>query len=193
MMIWAIFFVILGICIGSFSNVLIYRLPLNESINFPASHCTNCKSPLKWYHNIPLFSWLFLGGKCAFCKDKISIRYPLIETLGGALMFCAFYYETAGVNFANLGENLGFLALFRALILGILFIVLLALSAIDFKYTAIAPSFQPKITPITAAIKISALPIASRPKILLTTKRKNQNTNAKIAPSLSGTKLQDEI
>ena len=140
MMIWAIFFVILGICIGSFSNVLIYRLPLNESINFPASHCTNCKSPLKWYHNIPLFSWLFLGGKCAFCKDKISIRYPLIETLGGALMFCAFYYETAGVNFTNLGENLGFLALFRALILGILFIVLLALSAIDFKYTAVPDS-----------------------------------------------------
>ena len=55
-------------------------------------------------------------------------------------MFCAFYYETAGVNFANLGENLGFLALFRALILGILFIVLLALSAIDFKYTAVPDS-----------------------------------------------------
>lgn len=122
---YGIFFVILGLCIGSFSNVLIYRLPRKESINFPASHCTSCGEKLKWYHNIPLFSWLFLGGKCAFCKAKISPRYIIVEILGGALMFLAFFYE----------PNIT-----KALILGILFIILLALSAIDFEFKAVPES-----------------------------------------------------
>lgn len=122
---YGVFFVILGICVGSFSNVLIYRLPKKESINFPASHCTKCGHKLKWYHNIPLFSWIFLGGRCAFCKDKISIQYPIVEFLGGMLMFIAYYFEPN---------------ILKALILGLCFIILLALSAIDFKYKAVPDS-----------------------------------------------------
>lgn len=121
----AIFYFIFGICIASFSNVLIYRLPENKSVNFPASHCTTCQTPLKWYHNIPLFSWIFLGGKCAFCKEKISIQYPLVELMGGIFMIIVFLKES---------PNLEYLALFKTLIIGTLFIVLLALSIIDFRY-----------------------------------------------------------
>lgn len=129
-MIYAIFMFILGVCIGSFSNVLIYRLPLNQSINFPASHCTSCNTPLKWYHNVPLFSWLFLGGKCAFCKAKISPQYPIVEFLAGILMVLAYYYEINTYEFS----------IAKALVIGVCFIVLLALSAIDFKYKAVPDS-----------------------------------------------------
>ena len=118
-------FALFGICIGSFSNVLIHRLPRGESINFPASHCPKCNTPLKFYHNIPLFSWLFLGGKCAFCKEPISIRYPIIEFLAGALAVCAYICEPD---------------IIKAAILGLLFILLLALSAIDFEFKAVPDS-----------------------------------------------------
>lgn len=122
---YGVVFFILGLCIGSFSNVLIYRLPREESINFPASHCTSCNTPLRFYHNIPLFSWIFLRGKCAFCKEKISFQYPLVELLGGLLMWIAYYFEPN---------------LIKAAILGLCFIVLLALSAIDLKYKAVPDS-----------------------------------------------------
>jgi len=70
---------VIGLCIGSFLNVVILRALGNESIIFPSSKCNSCNTPLKWYHNIPVFSYLFLKGKCAFCKEKISIQYPLVE------------------------------------------------------------------------------------------------------------------
>ena len=72
---------ILGACVGSFLNVLIYRTPNNISIVAPASHCPNCKTPLKWLDNIPVLSWLFLGGKCRYCKAPISPRYIMVELL----------------------------------------------------------------------------------------------------------------
>ncbi|MDA3076658.1 prepilin peptidase [Campylobacter sp. JMF_04 NA10] len=118
-------FALFGICVGSFSNVLIHRLPRGESINFPASHCPKCGTPLKFYHNVPLFSWLFLGGKCAFCKEKISIRYPIVEFLAGALAASAYICE---------------LDIIKAAILALLFILLLALSAIDFEFKAVPDS-----------------------------------------------------
>ncbi|QCT95045.1 prepilin peptidase [Caminibacter mediatlanticus TB-2] len=80
-----IFLFLLGICVGSFLNVLIYRLPLNKSIISPPSSCPNCNTKIKPWHNIPIFSWIFLKGKCAYCKEKISIRYPIIEFLTGIL------------------------------------------------------------------------------------------------------------
>ena len=78
---------ILGLCIGSFLNVVIYRLPLGMSLAKPASHCPKCNEPIKWYDNIPLFSYIFLKGKCRHCKEKISIRYPLIELTNCILWF----------------------------------------------------------------------------------------------------------
>ena len=80
-----------GLVIGSFLNVVILRTLSNESIVFPGSKCPKCQSPLKWWHNIPVFSYIFLRGKCAFCKEKISIQYPLVELLTG-LIFTGFGY-----------------------------------------------------------------------------------------------------
>lgn len=68
-----------GLCVGSFLNVVIYRLPRNMSLAFPGSHCTTCDYELKWYDNIPVVSWLLLGGKCRKCREPISPRYTLVE------------------------------------------------------------------------------------------------------------------
>lgn len=81
---------IVGLCIGSFLNVVILRTVSEESIVFPASKCPKCQTPLKWYHNIPVLSYLFLRGKCAFCKEPISIQYPIIELLTGILFVALF-------------------------------------------------------------------------------------------------------
>ena len=72
---------IIGLCFGSFINVVILRSLSGESLVFPNSKSPKCKTQLKPWHNIPVFSYIFLRGKCAFCKEKISIQYPLIELL----------------------------------------------------------------------------------------------------------------
>lgn len=74
-----------GVVIGSFLNVLILRLPIKESVTTKRSHCVNCGHTLAWYEMFPLFSYIFLGGKCRHCKAHISIQYPLIEGLNGLL------------------------------------------------------------------------------------------------------------
>jgi len=76
---------ILGLVVGSFSNVCIYRIPKNESIIFPASHCPKCRSPIKPLDNIPLLSFILLKGRCRNCKSKISIQYPIVEFLSGLI------------------------------------------------------------------------------------------------------------
>ncbi len=113
---------IFGLCFGSFLNVAILRLPKNESINLPASHCPICKHPLKWYHNIPLLSWIFLRGKCAFCSTKISIQYPLIELFTSLIyVVCYFYIQD----------------IIQAFLVGTVFALLFALSIIDLRYKAV--------------------------------------------------------
>ena len=82
---------LLGLIIGSFLNVCIYRIPLKEDIAVERSHCMKCGHVLSWYELIPLFSWLIQGGKCRACKAKISIQYPLVE-LGNALAWIAVLY-----------------------------------------------------------------------------------------------------
>ena len=79
--------ILLGLAVGSFLNVVIYRLPNNMSLAKPASHCPKCKNPIKWYDNIPVFSYIFLRGRCRHCKEKISFRYPFVELLNMALWF----------------------------------------------------------------------------------------------------------
>lgn len=76
---------VLGITIGSFLNVCIFRIPLKEDIAVERSHCMHCGHVLKWYELIPLFSFLIQGGKCRSCKKKISIQYPLVEATNGIL------------------------------------------------------------------------------------------------------------
>ena len=73
------FTALIGLCVGSFLNVVIYRVPLKMSVAFPASHCPDCNYSLKWYDNIPVLSYLILGGKCRNCKKHISFRYTAVE------------------------------------------------------------------------------------------------------------------
>ncbi|HSY15031.1 MAG TPA: prepilin peptidase [Jatrophihabitantaceae bacterium] len=74
-----------GLVIGSFLNVVIYRLPREESLLFPHSHCPSCRTPIKRRHNIPVLGWLALRGRCASCAVHISVRYPLVEIITAAL------------------------------------------------------------------------------------------------------------
>lgn len=92
------FVFILGACIGSFLNVCIVRMPQNKSIIFPSSHCVKCNKPLAWYDNIPLVSYLMLGGHCRYCKEKFSARYFIVELLTAAL-FVVLYLH-AGLSWA---------------------------------------------------------------------------------------------
>ena len=71
--------------IGSFLNVCIYRLPLGLSVVSPPSTCPSCGAAIRWYHNVPVLGWLVLGGKCASCRAPISIRYPIVEAITGAV------------------------------------------------------------------------------------------------------------
>jgi|CXWL01.1.fsa_nt_gi leader peptidase (prepilin peptidase)/N-methyltransferase len=72
-----------GLVVGSFANVVIYRLPLEQSIVFPPSRCPRCRAAIKPWQNIPVFSWLFLRGRCASCREPISPRYPIVEAVHG--------------------------------------------------------------------------------------------------------------
>ena len=85
-MVYAVMYLVIflyGIVIGSFLNVCIYRLPKNENIATVGSHCMSCGHRLAWYDLFPLFSFLFLGGKCRYCKTKLSPQYPIVEALNG--------------------------------------------------------------------------------------------------------------
>ena len=86
-----IFFFSLGAMIGSFLNVVIHRVPLEESIVYPNSACPKCKKPIKPYDNLPILSWLFLRGKCRNCKNPISPRYPAVEFLNALLWILVFW------------------------------------------------------------------------------------------------------
>lgn len=121
------FIFILGAAIGSFLNVVILRIPRDENVSFPASHCMSCNTPLRFWHNIPLLSWLFLRGKCAFCGEKISVQYPIIELLS-ALIFL-FSVIKFGLTFQALG-------------IAVTFDLLLALSAIDYRYKMVPDSLN---------------------------------------------------
>lgn len=89
--IWLVFFFAIGASVGSFLNVVVYRMPLDLSIARPGSHCPSCKHPLAWYDNLPIIAWFFLGGKCRYCKTGFSFRYPFVELLT-ACLFVGLYW-----------------------------------------------------------------------------------------------------
>ncbi len=76
---------VFGLVVGSFLNVVIHRVPRQQSIAFPASHCPHCKTPIRWYDNVPVLGYLALGGRCRACKEGISLEYPLVELTCGLL------------------------------------------------------------------------------------------------------------
>lgn len=92
-----------GLIIGSFLNVCIYRIPRKESIVLPSSHCINCSISIKWYDNIPVFSYVILKGKCRYCKEKIPIQYPIIELLNGIIYLLLFNKFDLSVDFIFYG------------------------------------------------------------------------------------------
>ena len=118
----ALFSFISGVSIGSFLNVLILRLPKNESLMTARSHCPKCNHVIYWYHNIPLFSYLFLRAKCSYCGTKISFLYFFIELISGIITLALFL---------KLGLNQEFIFMV------LLSYVLITLSFIDFKYKAV--------------------------------------------------------
>jgi len=91
---------VFGLCIGSFLNAAIYRLPLRVSVSKPRSFCPHCKTTIQWYRNIPVVSYIMLGGRCGECKEPISIRYPLVE-LAVAFIFGASVWRW-GVSWSSL-------------------------------------------------------------------------------------------
>lgn len=91
---------VLGLVLGSFLNVCIYRIPIQKSIVNPGSCCRNCSSPVRWYDNIPILSYLVLMGRCRKCRTPIGFRYPLVEALAGALSLALFLRH--GLSFSYL-------------------------------------------------------------------------------------------
>lgn len=87
---------LMGLCIGSFLNVVIFRLPLGQSLNRPRSRCMKCGYVLRWYDNIPLLSWALLGGKCRKCRAPISIQYPIVELVTGLLFLLVAWVTPVG-------------------------------------------------------------------------------------------------
>jgi leader peptidase (prepilin peptidase)/N-methyltransferase len=82
---------LLGLVVGSFLNVVIYRLPLGESLVHPGSHCPRCGMAVRWYDNVPVVGWLTLRGKCRDCHEPISFRYPLVEAITGVMFVIAYW------------------------------------------------------------------------------------------------------
>ena len=97
---------IFGLVIGSFVNVLIYRIPKKENIVTKHSHCMVCEHKLGWYDLVPLFSWLFLRGRCRYCKAKLSIQYPLVEFINGAGYLLIFIL--CGINITSVCYSIAF-------------------------------------------------------------------------------------
>lgn len=99
---WTFYVFIIGLCIGSFLNVVVLRGFSGESIVLPPSHCTKCNHKLAWYDNIPLISYILLKGKCRYCNKKISIQYPIVEFSTGiifALLYYKYSFGTFNLNF----------------------------------------------------------------------------------------------
>ncbi len=84
---------VVGAAVGSFLNVVIYRLPAGVSIVRPRSHCPACKGPIRWFDNVPVLSWLVLRGRCRDCRAEISIRYPAVEAITAAMFLVLYVAE----------------------------------------------------------------------------------------------------
>jgi leader peptidase (prepilin peptidase)/N-methyltransferase len=130
-----VFSAVLGLAIGSFLNVVIWRVPRKESVVRPASHCPQCETPISPRDNIPVLSWLFLSGKCRHCKNPIPVRYPLVEAGCGVL------FVAVAARFGASWELPAYLVLTAAL---------LAISIIDLEHFIVPDR-------ITAPLTVSAL------------------------------------
>ena len=118
----AVFAAAVGAAIGSFLNVVIYRLPRGESLVHPASHCPGCEHAIRPYDNVPVLAWLWLRGRCRDCRIKISARYPGVEALTAALAVAVVLTQSSA----------------RQVVLGlVLVVVLVPVTLIDFDHQII--------------------------------------------------------
>jgi leader peptidase (prepilin peptidase)/N-methyltransferase len=138
-----------GAIVGSFLNVVVARVPVGESIVHPRSRCPVCRTPIAWYDNVPVLSWLLLRGRCRICRVAISFRYPLVELLGGAAALLA--VSRHGLSPTALAE-FGFAA------------TLLALSFIDLD-TWLLPHVM-TVPLLLAGVGLSALGLTAAPTFL---------------------------
>ncbi|MGM0461108.1 MAG: prepilin peptidase [Fibrobacterota bacterium] len=131
------FFFFIGTLFGSFFNVLIHRLPKNESIIHPPSHCPFCEKRISWYDNIPLVSYLWLRGKCRNCSVHIPLRYPLVEAATGivSLLIFVFYLRTLTV------ENVSFLRVVVYFVQYLSLLLIIPTTLIDLREYIIPDSF----------------------------------------------------
>lgn len=131
------FVFVFGCCVGSFLNVVIWRVPLGESIVTAPSHCPKCQAHIPWYLNVPILAWLALRGKCRSCKAPISARYPLVEALTGVLFLLVWWrawylYDTSTGPEAMAKQYLGAWPLAKLLLNLYLVSMLVAVTYIDF-------------------------------------------------------------
>ena len=138
-----------GAIVGSFLNVVVARVPAGESIVHPRSRCPACRTPIAWYDNVPVLSWMLLRGRCRACRAGISFRYPLVELLGGSAALIAVLRH--GLSLAALAE-FGFAAM------------LLALSFIDLD-TWLLPHVM-TVPLLVAGVGLSALGLTAAPSFL---------------------------
>ena len=173
---WIVFLFAFGACVGSFLNVVVYRLPRGESIVFPGSHCPGCSVAIRWYDNIPLLSWLVLGGRCRACKGRISLRYPLIELLTAVLvagLYVCYFVLRLRDGLGEFAEDWPVYAAHAVLLCGLLacsavdvelFIVPLPImwfcAAVGIASAALHPQpgqFVPPASPAVAAVSLAAV------------------------------------
>jgi len=134
--IWCAFIFAFGCCIGSFLNVVVYRLPRDKSLVRPPSACPACEKNIRFYDNIPLVSWLVLGRKCRHCKAPISPRYFIVELLTGCLfvgLFLLYYRTDVRPSVGSLADGQWLVYLLHVILLG----AFIAASAIDLEYWVI--------------------------------------------------------
>lgn len=141
-----VLFFVIGTVLASFTNVLIYRLPRQESIVKPASHCPECLHPLKWYDNIPLLSYAMLGGRCRYCRARISPRYLLVELAGGLMSLACFLRFGLSVD---------------GIVGALTLIVLLAVAIIDAEHMIIPLSLNVSLA-VLAGVKLGVHLILDR-------------------------------
>ncbi|ABK42550.1 type 4 prepilin peptidase 1, Aspartic peptidase, MEROPS family A24A [Magnetococcus marinus MC-1] len=137
---------VIGLVFGSFLNVCVHRIPLKESVVNPPSHCPFCKKNIVWYHNIPIFSWLWLKARCAYCHHPIHWRYPLMELLGGVVVVMAI---------ARFGSNA------EGWLLALFGLALLLLSAIDMEKRILPNIITYPL--LVVGVVCSALPMLGSP------------------------------
>ena len=163
LLIWLIFLILAGACVGSFLNVVAYRLPEGRSIVTPPSACPRCGHRLAWYDNLPVLGWLILRGRCRYCREPISVQYPLIEAATAALfggLYAAYYLTDLRPELAAAGPGDTWPVLLMHLVL---VAALLAATLIDARLFIIPLQIPWLVTLVAVLVLPSAVALGWQP------------------------------